>query len=86
MLSNIFIMEGLVGMPVKALIRIIKHLDYTSLEMLRSTSQFFRDLPTDKHIYDAFLGLSMPSLTSLCTTWTSAAPTRRFLVATAYAL
>ena len=47
--------------------------------MLRATSQFFGDLPTDKHIYDAFLGLSMPSLTSLCATWTSAAPTRSFL-------
>jgi hypothetical protein len=86
MLSNIFIMEALAGMPVKALIRIIKHLDYPSLEMLRSTSQFFRDLPTDKHIYDASLGPTMPSPTSPCTTWTSAAPMRRFFVAIAHAL
>lgn len=59
MLSNISIMEGLAGMPVKALTRITKHLDYPSLEMHLSTSQFFRDLPTDKHIDDAFLDLTM---------------------------
>ena len=59
MLSNIFIIEALAGMPVKALTRIIKHLNYPSLEMHLSTSQFFRDLPTGKHIYDAFLDLTM---------------------------
>lgn len=46
-------------MPVKALIRIIQNLDYPPLEMLRSTSQFFRDLPTDKHIHNSFLDLTM---------------------------
>ena len=46
-------------MSVKALIRIIKHLDHPSLEMLRRTSQGLRDLPTGKHIRCTFLDLTV---------------------------
>ncbi len=55
-------MKSLVDLPSEALTRLLGYLDYPSLEMLRSTCQFFRKLPTEKQIHQIFLAMKMDEL------------------------